>query len=66
MVFEPVKSDKDIVFSSTVDDLEADGFNMLGVVIIHEVHFDFHILLDIPIDAAISILDCDGMWGING
>jgi len=54
------------VFSSKVDDLEADGFNMLGVVIIHEVHFDFHILLDIPIDAAISILDCDGMWGING
>ena len=66
VVFQPVKSEEDVVFSSKVDDLEADGFNMPGVIVIHEVHFDFDIFLDISIDASISILDCDGMLGING
>ena len=66
VVFKPVKSKEDVVFSSEVDDLEADGFDVPGVVIIHEVHFDFDIFLDISIDTAIGVFDCDGMLGING
>jgi len=66
VVFEPVESEEDIVFSSKVDDLEADGFDMPGVVVIHEVHFDFDVFLDISIDAAIGIFDSNGMLGIDG
>jgi len=66
VVFQPVKSEEDVVFSSKVDDLEVDGFDVPGVVVVHEVHFDFDIFLDISIDAAISVFDRDGMLGING
>ena len=57
MVLEPVVSKENVVLSSEVDDLHADGFFMQGSSAVGELECAFYVFLDVAIDGSVCVPD---------